>query len=133
MKFEDIEPSDEINALWQSKMLNKQNIRKSMIIYASKMKLDEMEYWKNPFRKHLDMYDEALLILQKDLVKCVIDNFLDKYNLDVRVSSENVLSKMVDAITDEDSEETINNKPIVFDAKWIDKYLESKFQDQIIK
>lgn len=117
----------ELNALWAKMLAHRSVIRSAMIGYAVGMNVDESEKWKNPLRTHLDEYDESLLRLQRDMTNNVVFSHIQTFAPNIEIDSESVLDRMVDAKTDENSETTMYDKPLVFDAQWISEYLHKNY------
>lgn len=116
-----------MNDLWQKMLSHRSVVRQSTIDYAVSMGVDENEEWRNPFRYHLDTYDDALLSLQKRLTENVVSAIIHEHAPNVEVDSDAVLNKMVESLTDEDTETTTYDKPLVFDSEWIREYVQKNY------
>lgn len=124
---ENILKPEELNEMWAKMLAHRSVVRQAMIDYAVKMGIDESEYWRNPFRDHFDKYDDQLLDLQKKLTDSAIDALINEHAPNVDVDKDDVLRKMVDALTSEESETTTYDKPLVFDSNWITKYVQKNY------
>lgn len=127
MSFDKTLTTGDLNTLWKSALASRAVIRNAMIAYAVKMGVDESEHWKNPFRAHLDRNDASLLSLQADLTSNLVRAYIEENAPNLEVDVPTVMSAMVDALTDEDSETTTYDKPLVFDAQWVKDYLQEKY------
>ncbi len=127
MSFDTALTTGELNGLWKSMLSHKASVRQAMISYATKMDIDESDDWKNPFRALLESYDESLLELQYRLASNLVRAYTEEYAPNLEVDVPTVMRAMVDAITDEESETTTHDKPLVFDAAWIAQYVQEKY------
>jgi len=101
-----------------------------MIKYAAGMEIDECAEWENPFRIHLDNYDDSILALQSKLTNNLVLSIIYEKAPNLDIDPEFVLSRMVDALTDQDTETTVHDKPLVFDAQWVIDYVDKNYLRQ---
>lgn len=121
-----LSPKD-LNKMWADMLSHRSVIRDSMIKYAVKIGVGECDEWKNPFRIHLDNYDDSIITLQSRLTGNLVSSIIYEKAPNLDIDPEFVLSRMVDALTDQDTETTVYDKPLVFDAQWIIDYVDKTY------
>jgi hypothetical protein len=117
----------DLNNMWEAMLAHRSAIRDNTIKYAVKTEIDECAEWENPFRIHLDNYDNSILELRNRLTNNLISSIIYEKAPNLDIDPEFVLDRMVDALTDEETETTVHDKPLVFDAEWISTYIDKTY------